>query len=251
VLDGRESCGVSTGEALSRWCAAITSNNALSDFATAPTWAMNGMPDYVNQTDPTDQSADSTGCGMAFLSWIMSQGYSIEKIAPAMVSLGDSGTFAQLYAKLTGDAAANAWPNFQSAIQHIGGASAITSDDPFGAMAHPARLPHLPPWTVELAGKVFAAILADIAAGKTEHQIVASVRARPHHRPSREESPLVRRLLCEIPRAAPARHDSLAPAGLELWTRSQARALHKGAQAFKPSPGVNFAARGLPRDPAR
>jgi hypothetical protein len=31
---------------------------------------------------------------------------------------------------------------------------------------------HLPPWTVELAGKVFAAILADIVAGKQSHQIV-------------------------------------------------------------------------------
>jgi hypothetical protein len=36
---------------------------------------------------------------------------------------------------------------------------------------------HLPPWTVELAGKVFAAILADIVAGKQAHQMVASVRA--------------------------------------------------------------------------
>jgi hypothetical protein len=32
-------CGLSTGEAISRWCAADTSNNALSDFATAATWA--------------------------------------------------------------------------------------------------------------------------------------------------------------------------------------------------------------------
>jgi hypothetical protein len=29
-------CGVSTGEALSRWCAAVVGNNVLSDFATAP-----------------------------------------------------------------------------------------------------------------------------------------------------------------------------------------------------------------------
>lgn len=45
-------CGESTGEALSRWCAAVVGNNALSDFATAPTWAQDGMPDYVSQTDP-------------------------------------------------------------------------------------------------------------------------------------------------------------------------------------------------------
>ena len=50
----------------------MISNNALADFATAPQWARDGMPDYVIQTDPTDQNADSTGCGMAFLSWLSS-----------------------------------------------------------------------------------------------------------------------------------------------------------------------------------
>ena len=59
-------CGLSTGEALSRRCAAVIGNNALADFATAPQWYQDGEPDYVNQTDPTDQNADSTGCGMAF-----------------------------------------------------------------------------------------------------------------------------------------------------------------------------------------
>ncbi len=32
-------CGYSTGEALSRWCAAVVGSNALADFATAPQWA--------------------------------------------------------------------------------------------------------------------------------------------------------------------------------------------------------------------
>jgi hypothetical protein len=172
---GGNLCGVSTGEALSRWCAAVIGNNALADFATAPQWAQDGMPDYVNQTDPTDLSADSTGCGMAFLSWLMSQGYGLDKIAPAMVSLGDAGTLAQLYANLTSHAASNAWPAFIAAVRNLVGG--VTNDDPFGGMAQPAQLAHLAPWTVELAGKVFAAILADIAAGKAEHQIVASVRA--------------------------------------------------------------------------
>ena len=123
-------CGQSTGEALSRWCAAVISNNALSDFATAPQWAQDGMPDYVNKTDPTDQNADSTGCGMAFLSWLMSQSYSLDKIAPAMVALGDAGTLAQLYANLTSDAAANAWPKFQNAVKAL--PNGVTNDDPFG-----------------------------------------------------------------------------------------------------------------------
>src|SRR5579864_4161967 len=123
-------CGLSTGEALSRWCATSVSNNALSDFATAPVWAQDGMPDFVNKTDSTDQNADSTGCGMAFLSWLMSQGHTLEKIAPAMVALGDPGTLAQLYANLTSDAASNAWPKFQSAIRGL--PNGVTSDDPFG-----------------------------------------------------------------------------------------------------------------------
>src|SRR5580692_3647283 len=140
---GGNLCGVSTGEALSRWCAAEVGNNALSDFATAPTWAQDGMPDYVDKVDPTDQNSDSIGCGMAFLSWLMSQAYSLEKIAPAMVGLKDAGTLAQLYAKLTGDVAKNAWPKFEAAVKGLGGA--VTSDDPFGALGQPAQLAHLAP----------------------------------------------------------------------------------------------------------
>ena len=171
---GGNVCGENTGEALSRWCASVISGNALSDFVTAPTWAQDGMPNYVDQTDPTDQNADSTGCGMAFLSWLMSQGYSLSAIAQEMVSLKDVGTLAQLYANLTSDSASNAWPNFQAAASAL---PPITTDDPFGATAQPAQLAHLPPWTVEAAGKVFASILADILAGKEERQIVAGVRA--------------------------------------------------------------------------
>jgi hypothetical protein len=171
---GGNVCGENTGEALSRWCASVISGNALSDFVTAPTWAQDGMPNYVDQTDPTDQNADSTGCGMAFLSWLMSQGYSLSAIAQEMVSLKDVGTLAQLYANLTSDSASNAWPNFQAAASAL---QQITTDDPFGATAQPAQLAHLPPWTVEAAGKVFASILADILAGKEERQIVAGVRA--------------------------------------------------------------------------
>lgn len=128
---GGNLCGCNTGEALSRWCAASTSNNALSDFATAPAWFQDGMPNYVDQTDPTDQSADSTGCGMAFLSWLQSKGYTLNQIAPAIVALGASGTLAQLYANLTSNAASNAWSTFQSAVNAL--PQGVTSDDPFGA----------------------------------------------------------------------------------------------------------------------
>jgi hypothetical protein len=126
-------CGVSTGEALSRWCAAQIGNNALSDFASAPTWYTDGMPDFVDQTDPTDQNYDSIGCGMAFISWLMTQGYALNVIAPAMVAITASGTLAQLYANLTGDSSDNAWSNFQSAVQNL--PNGVNSDDPFGSAA--------------------------------------------------------------------------------------------------------------------
>jgi hypothetical protein len=172
---GGNVCGESTGEGLSRWCAAVISNNALSDFTTAPTWYADGMPDYVNTTDNTDTNPDSTGCTMAFLSWLMSMGYSLNQIAPAMVALGDGGTLAQLYANLTSDSASNAWPKFKAAVQALPGG--VTNDDPFGGGPQLAHLAHLPAGTVALAAKIFGVILTDVAAGKQAAQIVANVQA--------------------------------------------------------------------------
>ena len=127
---GGNLCGQSTGEALSRWCAATIGNNALSDFATAPTWAQQGMPDYVNRTDNTDQNPVSTGCGMAFISWLNSQGLGLGQVAPEMVALGTGVTFAQLYAALVSTPAANAWSTFLAAAQAL---PQIVNDDPFGS----------------------------------------------------------------------------------------------------------------------
>jgi hypothetical protein len=129
-------CGVSTGEALSRWCAAAVSNDALADFASAPTWARKGMPDYVTRTDNTDQNEISIGCGMAFLSWLQSLGSPLNRIAPAMVALGTAGVLAQLYSKLTRDAASNAWPKFLAAVKALPG---VKSDDPFGRASRTKR----------------------------------------------------------------------------------------------------------------
>lgn len=124
-------CGESTGEALSRWCASSVSNNALSDFATAPQWAQDGMANWVDQTEGTDQDGDSIGCGMAFISWLLSQQYTLAQIAQAMVALADSGTLARIYANLTGNAASGAWPAFLAAVQAL--PNGVTTDDPFGA----------------------------------------------------------------------------------------------------------------------
>ena len=135
-------CGFSTGEALSRWCAAVVGSNALSDFATAPTWAQDGMANWVDQTDPSDQEADSTGCGVAFLSWVLSQGHSLAEVAQAMVGLGDSGTLAQLYGQVTGNAATSAWSQFTAAVNALPGG--VTSDDPFNALGTIGTSPTTP-----------------------------------------------------------------------------------------------------------
>jgi len=168
-------CGESTGEALSRWCAAVIGNNALADFATAPVWFQDGMPDFVNQTEDTDQGADSTGCGMAFISWLLSLGHNLSHIAPAMVNLGDGGTFAQLYANLTSDDAANAWPNFQNAINSL--PNGVTNDDPFNGLSQASRTPQVSPQTAALVGRVVSSLVADLAAGREADQIAANLRA--------------------------------------------------------------------------
>ncbi|MFE9451905.1 hypothetical protein [Streptomyces sp. NPDC006739] len=124
-------CGLSTGEALSRWCAAVVSDNALVDFATAPFWAEKGMRNFVDRTDGTDTNPISNGCGMAFISWLASQGHQLPRIAQAMVALGDAGTLADLYADLTGQPKDEAWPEFELAIKGL--TDGVTSDDPFGA----------------------------------------------------------------------------------------------------------------------
>ena len=134
AMNGRL-CGVSTGEALSRWCAAVVSNNALADFATAPSWAQDGMPDWVTQTDPTDQDAISTGCGMAFISWLLSQdGIKLPVIAQAMVRLTATGTLAELFAQLTNKPAGDAWAAFSQAINAL--PNGVTTDDPFNGFAN-------------------------------------------------------------------------------------------------------------------
>lgn len=154
---GGNLCGENTGEALSRWCAAAVSGNALADFATAPYWVQKGMPDFVNKTDHTDQNAISTGCGMAFLSWLQSLRFPLDKIAPAMVRLATGSTLAELYAVLTSAPKARAWSQFLAAVKAL---PQVVNDDPFGSLprnpgrkaapiksprtrTQPALIPHL------------------------------------------------------------------------------------------------------------
>jgi hypothetical protein len=70
---------------------------------------------------------------MAFISWLLSRNIGLASIAQGLVPLGATGTFAQLYGKLTGDAPNKAWPAFKSAVQGLRGG--VTSDDPFNGAA--------------------------------------------------------------------------------------------------------------------
>ncbi len=126
---GGNLCGLSTGEALSRWCAMVTANNALFDFETGSLWDKAGRPDYVSRIDPTDQDGFSTGCGMVFISWLL-QKYTLVAIAQVMVSLGNNGTLADLYASLSGKPASQAFHTFSTVLP-----PRIIDDDPFGSLA--------------------------------------------------------------------------------------------------------------------
>ena len=133
---GGNVCGESTGEALSRWCAMAVSGNALSDFATAPMWFQDGAANFVDTVDPTDRDPDSTGCGMAFISYLLSKGMTLSAISQKLVALGDAGTLALINP-------AYQWADFMAAVQFIG---SVQDDDPFkGSPPSPPPGPTPPP----------------------------------------------------------------------------------------------------------
>jgi hypothetical protein len=89
--------------------------------------------------------------------------------------LGDGGTFAQLYANLTSDDAANAWPNFQNAINTL--PNGVTNDDPFNGLSQASQATQVSPQTAALVGRVVASLVADLAAGRQADQVSANLRA--------------------------------------------------------------------------
>jgi hypothetical protein len=121
-------CGGSNGEALSRFLAELESGGpggALAAFATGPAWSQAGRPDWIDATEPTDQDAVSTGCGVVYLYWMLSKGFTAAQITQAGCP---DGTMASNYQALTG--AATAWADFSAALGGLSGT--ITSDDPWG-----------------------------------------------------------------------------------------------------------------------
>jgi len=124
-------CGGSNGEALSRFLAEFESGGpagALAAFATGPMWDRAGRPNRIDATAPTDQDAISIGCGIVYLYWMMSKGYTAAQITQAGCP---DGSLASNYTALTG--ATNPWKNFSAAVAALSGG--VTSDDPWRAAA--------------------------------------------------------------------------------------------------------------------
>jgi hypothetical protein len=114
-------CGFSNGEGLSRFCAEQeTPAGTLSAFVTGPAWAQAGFPDWVTQTEQTDQDAVSTGCSIVYIYWMRSLGYTIPQIVQAAGT-----TLSANYQALTGQNSA-----YQDLLAAVSGLS-VTSDNPF------------------------------------------------------------------------------------------------------------------------
>jgi hypothetical protein len=115
-------CGFSNGEGLSRYCAEQeTPLGTLNAFVTGPAWATAGFPDWVSQTEQTDQNAISTGCAIVYIYWMRSLGFTSSQIVQA-----GGTTLLANYQKLTSKA--TAYQDLLAALQ----GSTVKSDNPFG-----------------------------------------------------------------------------------------------------------------------
>jgi hypothetical protein len=118
-------CNLSNGEGLSRFCAEwFTPPGTMDAFATGPTWAQAGFPDWINQTEPTDQDDVTTGCAIVYIYWMLSLGFSIT----AIIQLGGA-TLAQNYQNATTKTSA-----YQDLLAALNGLT-VTSDNPFASSA--------------------------------------------------------------------------------------------------------------------
>jgi hypothetical protein len=121
-------CGASNGEALSRYLAELESGGAqgvLAGFSTGPLWDQAGRPNWVDATDPTDQDGASIGCGVVYLYWMMSKGFTAAQITQASCP---DGTLSSNYSALTGTN--SAWTDFIAAVGTL--SQGVTSDNPWG-----------------------------------------------------------------------------------------------------------------------
>lgn len=116
-------CGYSNGEALSRFLAEHeTPPGTMDAFATGPAWDQASRPDWIDQTEPTDQDSISTGCGVVFLYWMRSLGFAASQVVQA-----GGATLSTNYRALTGKD--TAYQDLLTALSDV----TIRSDNPFRA----------------------------------------------------------------------------------------------------------------------
>ena len=122
-------CGGSGGESLSRVLAEIESggpNGAMAPYVSAPSWDSANRPNWIDSDQGSDQDYPSIGCGLVYLSWMLSLGFTPAQITQA----GEpSGTLASNYTALTGKT--TAWADMTAALVGV----KIADDDPFGGIA--------------------------------------------------------------------------------------------------------------------
>jgi hypothetical protein len=129
---GGWNCAASNGEGLSRVLATERYPWRLSSpgasFVTAPRWLTGSRPDWVSNNDPTDRSAEATGCATLFLNYLRYQlRYPWEEIVAAAAP-----TLEGTYKKLTGRS--DAFSAFSELIsEHFppGLPAGVRDDNPF------------------------------------------------------------------------------------------------------------------------
>lgn len=122
-------CGASNGEGLSRVLSTELYPAQLDGFASAASWLDTpDRPDWVSQTEPTDQNYVSIGCATLFLNYLR---YQLNFTWQQIIAAGAS-TLAQAYTNLTGQA--DAFTPFSTLLAQqfpIGTPSGVTNDNPF------------------------------------------------------------------------------------------------------------------------
>ena len=91
-------CGASAGEGLSRVLSTQRYPAELDGFASASSWLNSARPDWVTNTEPTDQDYVSIGCATLFLNYLR---YRLHFSLVRIVEAGGT-TLQQTYQSLTG-----------------------------------------------------------------------------------------------------------------------------------------------------
>ena len=87
-----------------------------------PRGTRTAAPDWISKTEQTDQNNVSTGCGIVYIYWMLSLGFSASRITQA-----GGATFAANYQALTGET--TAYADLLAALKGV----TIASDNPFSA----------------------------------------------------------------------------------------------------------------------